>query len=233
MLTGGNIIDNRMKVLIVEDREADKQFLKSICREVGIPFENILECQDHAQVLGSLNRGDPDLVLLDLDLGQKMEIRQTVELLQRWRKETGNKIIPVIIVSDYIDQLTCAETEPSSAVVIRKPSSHSGERNMFSDFLKYAIRTVTSQRLGKLTMWSRIGQQFERVEWKIKIGILEIKVPRVIGIATLLICAWGAFKAFAKSAGWVISDFVWALLALLALAVLLIFGQEKTLKTRT
>jgi CheY-like chemotaxis protein len=238
-MLSGSAIDGETVVLIVENSTDDKDMLIDICREVGFTLNNIREvgfrkniqiATELEKAVGILNRGEVDLVLLDLALNEEDDDpMHAVLLLEKWKKETRKKKIPVIVVSGFTEMLKQAALQ-SCAAVIRKPGPTDGEKAQFSAFLQYAIRTAITRRSDEATLGDRIRQQFERIGSRIGSFHLHVgpgisvtisrNLPKIL-VAVFLLASYAvALIIFAKSQGWPIKTVVESLSALL-LAVIL------------
>lgn len=230
MITG-NAIDSDTVVLIVENEKADTDMLIDICRTVGFAIRNILHVWKLEDAKGHLNRGDVDLVLLDLAVDDPLDPLPAVWLLERWGNETGRKAIPVIVVSGFTAAVKPAALAASNALLIPKPGETDGERTLFSGYLDLAIRTAISRRSKAATFRDRIRQQSDRILSRIGLGSPHIHmggpvswqvqnpVLRVL-IAIVVLGCWAVtLYTFAETHGWPVKILMWPLIGLLLIVV--------------
>ena len=236
-MLSGSAIDSETVVLIVENNPDHRDMLVEICRQVGFAHTNIRDlgfdrknikvAAELEKATGILNRGEVDLVLLDLALDEADEdVMPALLLLARWNKETIKKKIPVIVVSAYTNQLEQAELQ-SCFAVIPKPGPSDGEKGQFSAFLKFAIRTAIAQRSEAATLGERIRQQFDRIVTRIVPGNPHIHLAPGVsypvsntlsraGVAVFVVGCYSVFLiTFAKTHGWPMKPVMWSLAGLL------------------
>lgn len=240
-MLSGSAIDSETVVLIVENNPDDRDVLIEICREVGFALINIREAgfrknisvaAELEKATGILNRGEVDLVLLDLALDEADEDpMHTVVLIERWNKETRKKKIPVIVVSGFTDELKPVDRQ-SCFAVIKKPGPTEGEKAQFNDFLRHAIRTAIAQRSEEATLRERIRQQFDRIVKRIVPGSPHIHLAPGVsypvsntliraGVAVFVVGCYAVFLiTFAKTHGWPIKPVMWSFGALLLVVIL-------------
>src|SRR2546429_8161964 len=109
MLSGGAIDDGTV-VLIIENHVDERTMLREICHEAGFAMRNIRDVDFEGkrvtealqQAIGMVNRGEVDLVLLDLALDPAQEDpTPAIALIERWKNETHKKTVPLIVVTAF------------------------------------------------------------------------------------------------------------------------------------
>jgi CheY-like chemotaxis protein len=204
-MLNGNAIDSDTVVLIVENDPADKQMLKTICQDVGFAPDKTVTVSELEEAIGLVNRGDIDIVLLDLELDDAPNPSRTVALIARWKNETRNKKIPVIVVSRFTEVVTVAARLQCSAV-LKKPGLGEGERYFFSEHLKSEIGMAIAQKSDRTTFLDRIRQLFNQ-PWHLHIfpgGSVTVKDPLALALlwCISIACYVVFLTALGKSRGW-------------------------------
>lgn len=92
-----------MKILIIEDEEAELRALKNKFQGEG--FE-CLEAKDGAEGLRLATRYRPDLILLDLIL----PVMDGITMLKKLREDEWGKDVPVVILTNLSDDKAVTES---------------------------------------------------------------------------------------------------------------------------
>lgn len=87
------MIDENMKVLIVDDFASMRRIVKNTLKQIG--FKNILEADDGTTALTMLKEQKIDLVLADWNMPKMSGL----ELLKTVKKDDTLKTIPVLMVT--------------------------------------------------------------------------------------------------------------------------------------
>ena len=87
------MIDENMKVLIVDDFASMRRIVKNTLKQIG--FKNILEADDGTTALAMLKEQKIDLVLADWNMPKMSGL----ELLKTVKKDDALKTIPVLMVT--------------------------------------------------------------------------------------------------------------------------------------
>lgn len=87
------MIDENMKVLIVDDFASMRRIVKNTLKQIG--FKNIFEADDGTTALAMLKEQKIDLVLADWNMPKMSGL----ELLKKVKKDEALKTIPVFLVT--------------------------------------------------------------------------------------------------------------------------------------
>lgn len=87
------MLDNNMKILVVDDFSTMRRIIKNILREIG--YHNVEEAEDGAKALEKLKLTPFDFVVTDWN----MPNMPGIELLKEIRKDPELKTIPVLMVT--------------------------------------------------------------------------------------------------------------------------------------
>lgn len=87
------MLDNNMKILVVDDFSTMRRIIKNILREIG--YHNVEEAEDGAKALEKLKLTPFDFVVTDWN----MPNMPGIELLKEIRKDPELKAIPVLMVT--------------------------------------------------------------------------------------------------------------------------------------
>jgi two-component system chemotaxis response regulator CheY len=87
------MIDENMKVLIVDDFASMRRIVKNTLKQIG--FKNIIEADDGTTALAMLKEQKIDLVLVDWNMPKMSGL----ELLKKVKKDEALKTIPVFLVT--------------------------------------------------------------------------------------------------------------------------------------
>ena len=90
----------RAQILIVDDNEDIRNFLRTALEPEGY---QIIEVADGTSALATIERSEPDLIILDLSIGQP----DGMEVCRFIRKESSVPIIILTSRSDEIDEAMC------------------------------------------------------------------------------------------------------------------------------
>ena len=238
-MLGGGAIDDQTVVLIIENNDQDLKLLRQICRKVGFALRNIHDVEfvgrrvtePLEKALGLVNRGEVDLVLLDLALDDDDDDPMpVVAKIERWKEETRKKTIPVIVVTKHEHVLEDFALQ-FCEVVIPKPGPTEAEEVYFSKFLKYAIQKAIVRQSNEATFGERLRQQGKRIvqgfhleKFTITIGWLTFssRLPNAVAVCLISVSYLVAAWPLAKSFGWpfklVVGLFAVGLLLFLILA---------------
>lgn len=89
----GLIVDNNIKILVVDDFKTMRKIIRNLLKELG--FSNVTEAEDGSMALGILKAEDFDLVISDWNM-PRME---GIELLKRIRKIEQLEHLPVLMIT--------------------------------------------------------------------------------------------------------------------------------------
>ena len=135
-----------MKILIIEDCKAERQFVVKCISEIDSPEEiNIDECSNLTTGLTQVSQKDYDLIILDLTLPETEGIDTISTMLSHLNKL--NKQTPIIIltgsenfevgkqafklgIKDYLVKGDTGKKELQRAVVFATYSSHLPQRKI-------------------------------------------------------------------------------------------------------
>lgn len=98
----------KCKILLVEDEVITRGMLKQWLEAAG---HNVIECGDGSQVLGTINKFKPDVLLLDNQLPNMTG----VEILEKLKRQSKLQLGVVLISADLPESL------PSDVRVLQKP----------------------------------------------------------------------------------------------------------------
>ncbi len=87
------MLDESMKILIVDDFSTMRRIIKNILKEIG--YTNVDEADDGSTALEKLKDGSFDFVVTDWN----MPIMPGIELLKTIRKDAKLKKLPVLMVT--------------------------------------------------------------------------------------------------------------------------------------
>lgn len=87
------MLDNNMRILVVDDFSTMRRIIKNILREIG--YHNVEEAEDGAKALEKLKLGGFDFVVTDWN----MPNMPGIELLKEIRKDPELKAMPVLMVT--------------------------------------------------------------------------------------------------------------------------------------
>ena len=82
------------RILVVEDREDNRQILRDLLGNTGY---ELVEALDGVQALAAVAKQRPDLILMDIQL----PIMDGYEATRRIRSNPDNKSIPIIAITSY------------------------------------------------------------------------------------------------------------------------------------
>jgi len=88
-----NILDKKMKILVVDDFSTMRRIIKNLLRDLGLT--NTYEADDGQTALPMLKEGDFDFVVTDWN----MPGMQGIDLLKHIRADDNLKHLPVLMVT--------------------------------------------------------------------------------------------------------------------------------------
>ena len=95
-----------MRLLIVDDNPAVRRLIGKV---VGDLADDIRECADGAEALAAYRQGQPDLVLMDIEMSRMDGLAATREIIATYPKAR------VVIISRHDDEQTRAAAHAAGA----------------------------------------------------------------------------------------------------------------------